>query len=250
MIAYPVSYCGQRIVPEGIFDFLRHRGLTWECFCGLISGQPTPARFVDEFISGHTVVHCHHVNNCCGFYLNINSIYCTAFLESRYEHLPTLSRGRVPDMLSLVVTFRSTPPGPAELGDVALTFVGYCGFHETMFPGYPQLRGGLRHIPRIAAGSFITQHAHRRERSYMLPRHMLTQSGSTNVVQRHALMHIARPSCTNTTRPSELQQDLLVNLSMGMGVSHYNSIGLLEVCDGCGKMFARSVLNKHILECR
>ncbi|KAG1848289.1 hypothetical protein F4604DRAFT_1675376 [Suillus subluteus] len=68
MIAYPMSCRGQRIVPEGVFDFLRRRGLTWECFCGLISGQPTPARFADEFISGHTVVRCHHVDNRCGFY--------------------------------------------------------------------------------------------------------------------------------------------------------------------------------------
>jgi hypothetical protein len=28
----------------------------------------TPARFVNEFISGHTVVRCHHVDNLCGFY--------------------------------------------------------------------------------------------------------------------------------------------------------------------------------------
>jgi hypothetical protein len=72
-------------------------------------------------------------------------------------------RGRVPDMVLLVAAFRSTPP--AELGDVAPTFVGYCVFHETMFPGHPQLRGGLNHIPRFVAGSFITQRAHRRERS-------------------------------------------------------------------------------------
>ncbi|KAG1718644.1 hypothetical protein EDB19DRAFT_873515 [Suillus lakei] len=246
MIAYPVSYRGQRIVPEGVFDFLHRRGLTWECFCGLISGQPTPARFVNEFISGHTVVRCHHVDNHCGFYLNIDSIYLTAFLESRYEHLPTLLRGRVPDMVSLVAAFRSTPP--AELGDVAPTFVGYCGFHETMFPGYPQLRGGLSHVPRFVAESFITQNANRRERSYMLPRRMLAQSASANVAQRHVSSHVAGPSRANIPQPSEHQQDLLVNLSMGMGVSHYDSIGLLEVCDGCGKMFARSVLNKHVLE--
>ncbi|KAG1853369.1 hypothetical protein F4604DRAFT_1933264 [Suillus subluteus] len=163
MIAYPMSCRGQRIVPEGVFDFLRRRGLTWECFCGLISGQPTPARFADEFISGHTVVRCHHVDNRCGFYLNIDSIYHTALLESRYEHLPTLLRERAPDIVSLATAFRSTPR--AELGDVALTFVGYCGFHETMFPGYPQLRGGLSHIPRFVGRSFITQRAHRRERS-------------------------------------------------------------------------------------
>jgi hypothetical protein len=32
-----------------------------------------------------------------------------------------------------------------------------------MFPGYPQLRGGLSHVPRFVAESFITQRAHRRE---------------------------------------------------------------------------------------
>lgn len=64
----PVSYCGQHIVPEGIFDFLHRRSLMWECFCSLISGQPTPACFVNEFISGHTVVRCHHVDNLYGFY--------------------------------------------------------------------------------------------------------------------------------------------------------------------------------------
>ncbi|KAG0704066.1 hypothetical protein DFH29DRAFT_874011 [Suillus ampliporus] len=232
MIAYPVSYRGQRIVPEGVFDFLHRCSLTWECFCSLISGQPTPARFVNEFISGHTVVRCHHVDNHCGFYLNIDSIYLTTFLESRYEHLPTLLHGHVPDMVSLVAAFRSTPP--AELGDVVPTFVGYCSFHETMFPGYPQLRGGLSHVPRFVAGLFITQRAHRLERSYMLPRRMLTQSASANVAQRRVSSHVAGPSCANIPQPSEHQQDLLVNLLMGMGVSHYDSIGLLEWQRSCG----------------
>lgn len=82
----------------------------------------------------------------------------------------------------------------------------------------------------------------------MLPRCVLTQSASANVAQRRVSSHVAGPPCTNIPQPSKHQQDLLVNLSMGMGVSHYDSIGLLKVCDGCGKMFARSTLNKHVLE--
>ena len=29
----------------------------------------------------------------------------------------------------------------------------------------------------------------------------------------------------------------LVNLALGMGIDHYDSIGLIEQCDGCQKVF-------------
>ncbi|KIK75555.1 hypothetical protein PAXRUDRAFT_18891 [Paxillus rubicundulus Ve08.2h10] len=62
-IAYPISSQGRRVVPNGIFLWKELQGLVWECFCGLVSGQPTPARFINEAFSGHTVVHCYHVKD-------------------------------------------------------------------------------------------------------------------------------------------------------------------------------------------
>ena len=87
---------------------MERRGLVFECFCALISGQPTPARFIDEFSSRHTVVRCHHVDNRCGFYrkfffydvseclltstlVDLTKIHMMTMLESAYERIPTLS---------------------------------------------------------------------------------------------------------------------------------------------------------------
>ena len=64
----PVGPQGTRIVPGGVFDWMERRGLVFECFCALVSGQTIAARFINEYMSDHTVVCCHHPESRCGFY--------------------------------------------------------------------------------------------------------------------------------------------------------------------------------------
>ncbi|KIK79499.1 hypothetical protein PAXRUDRAFT_28398 [Paxillus rubicundulus Ve08.2h10] len=90
-ITYPLGPNGVRIVPGGIFKWMERHGLVLECFCALMSGQPTPACFVNEYLSRHTIVHCHHIDNQCGFYLNVTNIHVMTLLESAYWHIPTTS---------------------------------------------------------------------------------------------------------------------------------------------------------------
>ncbi|KAF8834391.1 hypothetical protein BDN67DRAFT_1016557 [Paxillus ammoniavirescens] len=101
MIAYPLGPNGVRIIPGGVFEWMERRGLVLECFCALVSGQPTPVRFVNEYLSRHTVVRCHHIDNRCGFYLDVTNIHVMTLLESAYWHIPTTSFGN-PDMQVLL----------------------------------------------------------------------------------------------------------------------------------------------------
>ncbi|KAG2738831.1 hypothetical protein P692DRAFT_20882422 [Suillus brevipes Sb2] len=150
-IAYPQTVQGYRVTPEGFFYWLDRRGLTFECFCGLVSSKPTPARFVHEFNSGHVVVRCNDIENRCGFYLNLTNIRATASLTSHYKNILTRWRGGIPDLPALIATFRNTfGQQPYTLTEVAPIFAGYCGIHESVFPGYPQLRSGIDHSSRRA----------------------------------------------------------------------------------------------------
>ncbi|KIK81570.1 hypothetical protein PAXRUDRAFT_155805, partial [Paxillus rubicundulus Ve08.2h10] len=58
---------GQHIIPEGFAHWQEQHGLKHECFCGSLSGQPTPYWFMNEFMLGHTIACCHFSDNHCGF---------------------------------------------------------------------------------------------------------------------------------------------------------------------------------------
>ncbi|KAG1802908.1 uncharacterized protein HD556DRAFT_1437968 [Suillus plorans] len=217
-IAYPQTSQGYRVTPEGFFYWLERRGLTFECFCGIVSSQPTPARFIHEFISGDVVVRCNDVNNRCGFYLNLNNIRATALLTSRYKNILTRWRSSILDLPALIATFRDTfGQQPYSLTEVAPIFTGYCGIHESIFPGYPQLRGGISHsaictptphTPRKA----IHQH---RQQPY-------TKTSSKVSLARQSATKVASHEITGSSRSNKPQlsaheRDVLTRLSMGMG---------------------------------
>ena len=48
---------------------------------------------------------------------------------------------------------------------------------------------------------------------------------------------------------SRSETDILATLGIGLGVSKYEALGLIEECDGCHRVFMRSVLNVHIKNC-
>lgn len=59
---------GRRIVPSGLFGWLRRRGLIISCFCGLKTGKILSTRIVDAISDGHTKVFCHYQPSRCQFY--------------------------------------------------------------------------------------------------------------------------------------------------------------------------------------
>ncbi|KAF8154586.1 hypothetical protein B0H34DRAFT_676339 [Crassisporium funariophilum] len=67
-IAWPL-YCGVKIKPSGIKDWLRARGLHWACFCGMTaaSGVHLSAQIVHT-IAGDVVVFCHYEPSTCNFF--------------------------------------------------------------------------------------------------------------------------------------------------------------------------------------
>jgi hypothetical protein len=80
-------------------------------------------------------------------------------------------------------------------------------------------------------------------------------SSASLAAQRPSAALTAGPSSVNRTvqqgRPglSTRNADVLASLALGLGVSQYDSIGLIEKCGICGKVYMSSVLREHILEC-
>ncbi|KAG2737477.1 hypothetical protein P692DRAFT_20761685 [Suillus brevipes Sb2] len=279
-IAYPQTVQGYRVTPEGFFYWLNRRGLTFECFCGLVSSKPTPAHFVHEFNSGHVVVRCNDIENRCGFYLNLTNIRATASLTSRYKHILTrcklknaldiiflitlAGRGGIPDLPALIATFCNTfRQQPYMLTEVAPIFAGYCGIHESVFPGCTQLPSGIDHSSRRAQTlqtphKVIRHHRHQpceysdlnNTCHSMILQDTITPSKASLAHQSSALVGprmCAGPSRSNDPRLSAHERDVLASLSMGLGVSCKDSFGIMEICDGCSKVLVRSALNAHIL---
>ncbi|KIJ19763.1 hypothetical protein PAXINDRAFT_7045 [Paxillus involutus ATCC 200175] len=56
-----------------------------------MSGQPTPAHFMNEYLLRHTIVRCHHINSQCGFYFDVTNIHVMTILKFAYWHIPTTS---------------------------------------------------------------------------------------------------------------------------------------------------------------
>jgi len=106
--------CRNRIVPNGILQYLKRRGVFWECFCGILSNKPQPVRFVSSVVSGtntvRTEVLCHLHVNLCGFRcksfhllaclldcshlvsaVNLNETHHTAMLFSSYDEILALT---------------------------------------------------------------------------------------------------------------------------------------------------------------
>ncbi|KAF8122015.1 hypothetical protein EV363DRAFT_1301438 [Boletus edulis] len=221
-VAYPLGPFGAHIVPSGIFDWMKRRGLVFECFCALVSSQPTPARFVNEFLSEHTVVRCHYGDNHCGFYLDITKTCLTTLFESSYKYLPTLAFG-VPRIPAILARWRRLVAQDVMLLQHPAPFVqGYFSIHTSIYQGIFQLRSSLSR-PVVRAAS------HRRA-SYHPYQHA-SQSARRKTIERYSSPAVeSGPS----NQFSERETDTLEDLKMGLG------------CDHCGQSFMRSALRVHI----
>lgn len=49
--------------------------------------------------------------------------------------------------------------------------------------------------------------------------------------------------------PSQMEVELLIRIANGTGLSHYDTLGFLEMCTQCGYYFLRSFLGPHVASC-
>ena len=49
--------------------------------------------------------------------------------------------------------------------------------------------------------------------------------------------------------PTQQEIDLLIRLANGSGLSHYDTLGFMEMCTRCGDFFLGSFLCRHITSC-
>jgi hypothetical protein len=154
--------------------------------------------------------------------------------------LSTLAgRGGILDLPTLIATFRNTfGQQPYTLMEVAPIFAGYCGIHESIYPGYPQLRSSIDHSARRAhtpqtPRKVFRQHCHQpceyldlnNTRYSMILQDTITPSKTSwplLTCQSSALVgsHMcAGPSCSNSPQLSAHERDVLASLSMGLGVT-------------------------------
>ncbi|KAG9309389.1 hypothetical protein JVU11DRAFT_10637 [Chiua virens] len=232
-IAYPLGPHGARIVPSGVFHWMERRGLVFECFCALVSSQLTPARFVDEFISRHTVVRCHYADNHCGFYLDLTRIYLMTLYESPYEYLPTLTFG-VPNINSILARWRRLVTGDPTLLQHPAPFVrGYFSVHVSVYPGIHQLRSGLSR-PLILATP------HRRYHPY----NGHASQSPINVIALHRSTPYQLPRRRMSNRNSRAE----VPGPSRLGLAGHQTDDFFEQCDHCGESFTQSALRVHIKE--
>jgi len=129
--------CRNRIVPNGILQYLKRRGVFWECFCGILSDKPQPVQFVSSVVSGtntvRTEVLCHSHVNLCGFRcksfhllaclldcshlvsaVNLNETHHTAMLFSSYDEILALTRKLfLPFLISCHLTLLKSHVHPA-----------------------------------------------------------------------------------------------------------------------------------------
>ncbi|KAG9309528.1 hypothetical protein JVU11DRAFT_10502 [Chiua virens] len=244
-VAYPVRLCGTRIVPSGIFSWMQRRGLVFECFCGLVSTQNTPARFVDEFASGHTVVRCHYVENHCGFYLDLTKIRLMTLYESTYEYLPTSSIGAPrPQINRIVRQWQDSVRRDTTLLHHSAPFVeGYFTIHTSLYPEIQQLRSGLSQPLALATPRryhpYNQPQRHARESTSALHHYMQYQSPHRHTSDRNSRIDVAGPSRLGHGLPqfSEREIHTLDALQMGLGVTGFEMDELFEQCDHCSRSF-------------
>ncbi|KAJ7754675.1 hypothetical protein DFH07DRAFT_773662 [Mycena maculata] len=119
-VSWPTSK-GNKIVPSGLRQFLRLRGLFWECFCafGTDTNEPRSCQIVVSACTKIIWAFCHYDEPRCRFKLNLTKIYGTSLLTSSYGDLPTL-RDRAALRRVLWGTYLVVPP-PAQTNLAALS---------------------------------------------------------------------------------------------------------------------------------
>ncbi|KAG6847940.1 hypothetical protein H0H93_004721, partial [Arthromyces matolae] len=140
---------GSLILPTGIREYLRTRGVHWPCFCALLlgNGATCSSRIVHSRDTGEVFAFCGRKSSGfdCGFFMNLSKTFHTVTLLSGYNNYPTLASQRAPDMELLACVHRLETATDDEIGEY---FEGYLGEHITTFPGVEQLAGEqVSHTP-------------------------------------------------------------------------------------------------------
>jgi hypothetical protein len=69
---------------------------------------------------------------------------------------------------------------------------------------------------------------------------------NTGIVQGHGVPGAPGASVPS---PTQMEIDLLTRLANGSGLSQYDTLGFLEMCNHCGNSFLGSFLCRHITSC-
>ncbi|KAF9220838.1 hypothetical protein BS17DRAFT_786666 [Gyrodon lividus] len=250
-LAYPTAR-GIRILPHCIYNFLNTHSTYWECFCALITGNPTPARFVDMVENGHIVhtnVVCHHHTNQCGFSIHLNEMHHTTMLTSNYPKFPTT--GSIVDVGRLVVRFQSslarTNLGHAE---IAPFFGNYLGTLASRYPGHAMPMKSVDFATTCRARTHFRRHS----AVFQCPRQRLGSTGRghqtlvSHTRNSRNMVKAQQPAPSTGQVISIHERDLLSALAAGLSIGAYDAEGLLEVCSVCNRMFAARTLREHILQ--
>ncbi|KAJ8468565.1 hypothetical protein ONZ45_g17201 [Pleurotus djamor] len=204
-----------RINANGLRDYLRRRNVYWACFCSLIQEDPVSCRIVEAETTRITYAFCHYDPPRCGFYMNLDLKYQLAIRESSYDRIATQSPGGEPlaapaAMAEMVIAHRLLHPADSE--------------GPAYFQDYLGTFGRLQLSSSPAAASRERRREDHRARLSLGARRSQSQP---NFSEAHTLRALLQ----------------------GHGVSTWDTIGLIEMCQHCGEHFAASVLRTHIPGC-
>jgi len=260
-IAWP-TFNGKRIVPTGIKNWLRARGLHWSCFCGLLSGASESTQIVQSIGDGKVYVFCSSYPPKCHFYLKLSEIYISAVLEFEYPHVPTLASDLAFSTNNLLADFLLRGADEIEVGPY---FPGYCGEHIGDHPGSEQQSGspivvtrtGQRKTKSSLSAGAASSRMNIKSPSVAMSR-ASTRRSTPNPLGPSAASGCPRagpslegvptgPSTGSFTAGNAL--NVIRTLEAGGGISEYQANGLLEQCGACREYFLTVFFKVHVLRC-
>ncbi|KAJ7756053.1 hypothetical protein DFH07DRAFT_773245 [Mycena maculata] len=267
-ISWPTSK-GNKIVPSGLRQFLRLRGLFWECFCafGTDTNEPRSCQIVVSACTKIIWAFCHYDEPRCRFKLNLTKIYGTSLLTSSYGDLPTLHNGNIPDLETLLVAF-TLHRFPFQ--EIAPHFEGYCGEHISLYPpGTNQLSGSL--LPRRRSSHANSSNRNRHGSPYLRlqreiptsnPRYVEIDDLPGRQVQTaparlpgNAVAGPSRISPQSASYRAPFPLDLdgdemkLMDRKERQGITEDAWGGLTEQCKKCKHILTCSALKEHVKFC-
>ncbi|KAF8123506.1 hypothetical protein K438DRAFT_1126618 [Mycena galopus ATCC 62051] len=256
-VAYP-TYNNRKIVPTGLFHYLRAHGIFLECWCAFQAdaGIPRSCRIVVSKATGDVLAFCHFDHDRCGFKLNFTAIFRTSLLKSSYGGLPTLESGQAPADTEILLVAFTLQGFPAQ--EIAPYFEGYLGEHIFNYPaGTRQLSGSLlfRHPKKVNTRGrhdtpyhrlqrqVPTSNAHYLEIDDLHPRSVpaCMIAGPSRIALDHKNDSV---SCVGPSKANYHK-----NLAAGKGVDHIVFNDMFERCRKCGLMFTVSALQLHSERC-
>ena len=218
--------------------------------------------------------------------MDLTRIFHEALLFSNYPNIP-IRKSR--DLLSLFLFTFSTEPGAypdmenilsVYLRDTTLEdlpyIVGYGGeFCDGIFQ-----QAGSRLVPDSSWSFLDMEHVRRRRRDALdrnAASYQADDAARQNAARRPSSAAYTRVRCSTSSNaiagpsnqpgngeipgrghgdsgeslisPNQVEIDLLIRLANGDGISHYDTLGFMEKCTGCGSYFLGSFFSSHVTSC-